>query len=158
MTLNQRRLTLKGADREIILSGEVSPFSSGYKFLFSVQQGEFFYGLGDLNRNTIERKGVTARMWIQNVTRYIPIPFLMSSRGYGLFLNTTFRHTWDVASSDLAKVQILIPEGPVDLFLFAGKDFKSLLARYTAVTGRRCLRNGLLVSGLSVGPRPTILR
>ncbi len=139
LKLKANKFQLKTLQGKTIVSGEVSSLTKGYVLSLLVQSKEKFYGLGDLVREKLERSGIKVRMSIENVTQYIPIPFLMSSRGYGLFLNTTFVHTWDIGQNQPGKLKIFIPEGPVDFFLFTGKDYKSILARYTAVTGRPCL-------------------
>ena len=65
----------------------------------SLEDGEQFYGLGDVNRECINRRGHTFRMWVVNVNSYVPIPFLMSSRGWAILVNSTFDHYVDVGDT-----------------------------------------------------------
>jgi len=80
-----------------------------------------------------------ADMHVVNVSSYIPIPFLMSSKGYGIFVNTTFRHAWDLGATDADKLRIYVPDRNLDLYLFCGREPKDILASYTEVTGRPAL-------------------
>lgn len=46
------------------------------------------------------RRGGTYEIWVKNVNSYIPIPVVLSSRGWGLLVNTTWRNTIDVGKTD----------------------------------------------------------
>jgi alpha-glucosidase len=134
------RLALRDADGKAVLEGEylVRP-DGGYELIFDISDGERFYGLGDQSRDSFNRAGSRADMTVTNVSSYIPIPFLMSSRGWGLFVNTTHRHAWDVGRGEPGRLRIRIPAGNLDLYLFRGGSFKELLGRYTELTGRPAL-------------------
>ncbi len=127
---------LKGKKGEPFLAGSVAAGESETTFSIRLAKGERFYGLGDLTRDRIEQSGSRAVMWIKNVNRYIPIPFIMSSRGYGLLVNTTFRHVWDIGRTRKDTLTITIPQGTPELYVFQGAGFKELLDLYTQVTGR----------------------
>ena len=68
-----------------------------------------------------------------------PVPFLMSSSGWGIFLNTTWRHYVDLGQSNSEELLIWGAEGDLDFFLIAGVDFAELLDRYTQISGRPML-------------------
>lgn len=66
-----------------------------------------------------------------------PVPFFISTRGYGLFLNNPWPHVY----FDMGKIRedrwlMHAPGGQCDLFLFAGPNFPDVIGRYTQVTGR----------------------
>ncbi len=61
---------------------------------------ERIYGLGDVSRENIMRRGGVYEIWVRNVNSYIPIPVVLSNRGWGLLMNTTWRNTIDVGKSD----------------------------------------------------------
>lgn len=66
---------------------------------------------------------------------YKPVPFFMSSRGYGMFVHTSAPLTLDLgASYDGANV-IYLGDDYLDLFVFLGSP-KEVLTEYTALTGR----------------------
>jgi alpha-D-xyloside xylohydrolase len=66
------------------------------------------------------------------------IPFFISTRGYGVLLNTTFGATWDIGSGHPSSIStgIETQDDRLDLFLIYGPNFKDILARYTGLTGR----------------------
>jgi len=123
-----------------VLCGRVQALPNGTFVLeLDLSDGERLFGLGDQTRDRIEQRGTKADLNVRNVASYVPIPFLMSTRGWGVLVNTTFRHAWDVGASDTNKVRVLVPDRQFDLYLFYGPDFKTLLDRYTQLTGRPAL-------------------
>jgi alpha-D-xyloside xylohydrolase len=66
---------------------------------------------------------------------YKPVPFFVSSRGYGMFVHTSAPLTFDLGGSyDEANV-IYLGDDVLDLFFFFGSP-KEILSEYTALTGR----------------------
>ena len=133
------RLTLKNAQGETLTHEFPRPWaqtSAGFGVEFSLADGEKLYGLGDETRETIEKRGHLARMWVTNVSCYVPIPFLMSTRGWAIFVNTTWRHSWDVGQSLPDRLRIFGPQGDLDYYLFVGPDLPALLDRYTELAGK----------------------
>jgi len=66
---------------------------------------------------------------------YKPVPFFVSSRGYGMFVHTSAPLTLDLGGSyDEANV-IYLGDDVLDLFFFFGSP-KEILSEYTAITGR----------------------
>src|SRR5215208_3340320 len=71
----------------------------------------------------------------QTPNMYKPVPFFMSSRGYGMFVHTSAPLTLDLGHSyDEANV-IYLGDDVLDLFFFFGSP-KEILSEYTALTGR----------------------
>lgn len=134
-------ITLRDKTGAVILSGRLRVETS--KLLshleFDLSGDERLYGFGDSERSSLNRRGKGIRMWIKNVTGYIPIPFLISSKNYGLFVNTTSDHYWDLGKSDPDKLQVTLPENRIDLFIFQGENIKDILGAYTSITGRPAL-------------------
>jgi alpha-glucosidase (family GH31 glycosyl hydrolase) len=67
---------------------------------------------------------------------YIPVPWFMSPRGFGLFLSTTFRTEFHLGDEtpDAWRFQAWTPR--LDATIFADTDPKNLLEDLTALTGR----------------------
>jgi alpha-glucosidase (family GH31 glycosyl hydrolase) len=63
------------------------------------------------------------------------VPFFLSSKGYGLFLNSTFPNTFDFGKDTLYQVSIQ-GDGRMDYFFILGPSFRRILDRYTQLTGR----------------------
>ncbi|MDX1359595.1 MAG: glycoside hydrolase family 31 protein, partial [Clostridia bacterium] len=85
------------------------------------------------------KRGTTAQIWVKNVKSYVPIPFLMSSGGWAVFSNTTYRHNFDICDTDSDILRIFGYYGEMDMIFFTGDDYLSLLNQYTAVSGRPAL-------------------
>jgi len=113
--------------------------SNGYDVRFSLEKGERLYGLGDVNRENLMRRGGVYECWVLNVTSYIPVPMILSQRGWGLLMNTTWRNTFDVGKTDPDALICTAPRSDLDYYLFCGPDYRSLLDTYTSLTGRPAL-------------------
>ncbi len=113
--------------------------TDGFSLSIKAASDEKFYGLGDVNRETLEKRGTIAQIWVKNVKSYVPVPFLMSSRGWAIFSNTTSRHIFDICSSEPDILKIWGYYGEMDVIFFTGDSYSSLLDQYTSVTGKPCL-------------------
>jgi alpha-glucosidase (family GH31 glycosyl hydrolase) len=91
------------------------------------------------------RRGRAYECWVLNVTSYIPIPMILSRRGWGLLMNTTWRNTFDVGKSDPDALICSARQSPLDYYLFCGATYRALLDTYTSLTGRPacCLFGGM---------------
>ena len=125
-----------------ILTTQAAPIfetNGGYDVRFALAKKERIYGLGDVSRENIMRRGGVYECWVRNVKSYIPIPVMLSDRGWGLLMNTTWRNTFDVGKSDPDRVICTAPRSDLDYYLFRGSDYRSLLDVYTSLTGRPAL-------------------
>ncbi|HHT28160.1 MAG TPA: glycoside hydrolase family 31 protein [Firmicutes bacterium] len=129
----QGQCLLQGTDNGVQLE------PAGYVVRFNITPDEKFYGFGDQNREQLEHRGTKPRMWIVNVKRYIPIPFFMSSKGYGLFVNTTRDIAFDLGATDSEQLAFSSPGSCVDIYVMAGSGMPELLDLYTRLTGRPVL-------------------
>ena len=110
----------------------------GYKLDISLDETERLFGLGDESRESIARRGTCARMDVKNVVSYGPIPFIMSSNGWGMLVNNTYAHTYDLGKTDPTKITVDSPKGTPDIYLFIPKSrsLADILELYTRVSGR----------------------
>ncbi|MBU4173380.1 MAG: hypothetical protein KKB90_07355 [Actinobacteria bacterium] len=69
-------------------------------------------------------------------TAYKPMPFFISSRGYGLLLDTTARVEYDVAATDPGVVDITVWDREFRWVLFYGPEPARIVERFTERTGR----------------------
>jgi alpha-glucosidase len=66
-----------------------------------------------------------------------PLPYFISTKGYGLFLNNPWPHVYfDMGKSTPDKWFLHAPGGPFDLFLIAGPEFSDVVTRFTSIVGR----------------------
>lgn len=107
---------------------------------FELSHDEKIFGTGEsftrLNKrgqkiNEFTRDG----MGVQGQLMYKPIPFFMSSKGYGMFVNTSAPVTFDFGQSYDQHNVIYSADDQLDLFIFLGEP-KDILSSYTALTGR----------------------
>ncbi len=150
ITTKQAKLTVSRKDGAAVLAtadgktlvqhaAPVYQAGGGYDVRFDLARNERIYGLGDVSRENIMRRGGVYEVWVRNVKSYIPIPLVLSDRGWGLLMNTTWRNTFDVGKSDPDRMICTAKRGELDYYLFRGRDYRGLLDTYTWLTGRPAL-------------------
>jgi alpha-D-xyloside xylohydrolase len=105
--------------------------------------GETVYGLGERFTPFI-RNGQVVDLWNEDggtasEQAYKNVPFHLSNRGYGVFVNHPERVSYEIASEKVERVQISVSGESLDYFLIYGPTPKEVLGRYTALTGRPAL-------------------
>ena len=63
------------------------------------------------------------------------VPFYLSSKGYGVFLNSTFPNHFNFGENGRYEFSIT-GNGRMDYFVILGPDFSKIIDRYTQLTGR----------------------
>jgi len=135
------RLTFLAAGRTLTkeaFNPEVSG-SGGFRLGLRCGNDEEFFGLGDQTRAAVALRGRKADLHVTNVSCYIPIPFFMSTAGYGVLVNTTYRLGFDLAASKPDRAQIASNGGRLDYYLIRGRSLPEILDRYTDLTGKPAL-------------------
>jgi alpha-D-xyloside xylohydrolase len=105
--------------------------------------GECVYGLGERFTSFV-KNGQVVDLWNEDggtssEQAYKNIPFYLTNRGYGVFINHPERVSLEVASEKVERVQFSVPGESLDYFLINGPTPKEVLNRYTALTGRPAL-------------------
>jgi alpha-D-xyloside xylohydrolase len=106
---------------------------------FELQHDEKIFGCGE-SFTRFNKRGqrvlVSTRdgMGTQNEYMYKPIPFFLSSNGYGMFVHTSAPLTFDFGKYYDAHNVIYSGDENLDLFIFLGEP-KDILSEYTALTG-----------------------
>lgn len=101
--------------------------------------GERFYGGGSTSREHIQHRGELLRMWATYQKTEIPMPFLMSSEGWGIYLNSTWKSYFDIGYTDKERLHIYNCFDEADFYLMAGDGMPAILNLYTLLTGRNYL-------------------
>jgi alpha-D-xyloside xylohydrolase len=107
---------------------------------FELQHDEKIFGCGE-SFTRFDKRGqrvlVSTRdgMGTQNEWMYKPIPFFLSSSGYGMFVHTSAPLTFDFGKYYDAHNTIYSGDENLDLFVFLGEP-KDIVSEYTALTGR----------------------
>lgn len=113
--------------------------ANGWTLDLPVTRNARIYGLGDVDRTGLNRRGKVYDLRVENIKTYIPIPMLMTSDGWGVLVNTTFASRFDVGASDPEKVEIAVKGGEADFYVFTGNDYREQLSAYTRIAGRPAL-------------------
>lgn len=117
-----------------------SDYSRSMSAAFSLSPDEKIYGCGESYGN-FNKRGSRVVFWtddangVQNETMYKPIPFYMSSRGYGVFMHHSTPITADFGRYFSAVNSMYIGDDELDLFFFFGEP-KDILDEYTDLTGK----------------------
>lgn len=107
---------------------------------FSLAHDEKIFGCGE-SFTRFNKRGqkviAYARdgMGVQTDKMYKPIPFFMSSAGYGMFVHTSTPLTFDFGQSFDQSNVIYTADEMLDIFVFIGNP-KEILYEYTSLTGR----------------------
>lgn len=67
---------------------------------------------------------------------YSPVPFFMSTRGYGIFLHNSYANEWDMGLSDPDVYSFKAEGGELDYYFIYGPQFGDILNSYTQLTGK----------------------
>lgn len=102
--------------------------------------GETIYGLGE-RFTPFVKNGQTVDIWNQDggtgtEQAYKNIPFYVSNKGYGVFVNHPELVSFEVGSEKVSKVQFSVKGESLDYFLIGGPTVKQVLENYTTLTGK----------------------
>jgi alpha-D-xyloside xylohydrolase len=105
--------------------------------------GENVYGLGERFTSFV-KNGQVVDLWNEDggtasQIAYKNIPFYLTNRGYGVFVNHPEQVSYEVASEKVERVQFSVPGEKLEYFVIYGPSPKEILERYTALTGRPAL-------------------
>jgi alpha-D-xyloside xylohydrolase len=103
-----------------------------------------YYGLGEhfdtLNHaHTIVKNASQDNPGPKGTSSYKPIPFFMSTTGYGLWCDTTGDATFDLDASSNSEIILDATAERLRLVLFTGPEFPKILDAFTALAGRSIL-------------------
>ncbi len=115
----------------------------------SIGEDELFTGLGErfdqlYKRNKKLDVCVYEQYKKQGEKTYIPVPFIINTKGYGLFLNTPYRSYFDIGKSNPNFLKIESETSCdnsiyLDFFLFFPGNIKKVIKLYTDITGKPTL-------------------
>ena len=104
---------------------------------------EQIYGLGE-RFGAFVKNGQSVSVWNQDggtstEQSYKNIPFYLSSRGYGVFVNHPEQVDFEVGTEQVNKVGFSVAGEMLDYYLLNGPSMKEVLERYTDLTGKPAL-------------------
>ena len=108
-----------------------------------VNLGEKLYGLGE-RFTPFVKNGQIIDMWNEDggtctEIAYKNVPFYISNRGYGVFVNSPDRVSYELCSEMVTRAQFSVPGERLDFMVIGGADMKDVLRTYTGLTGRPAL-------------------
>lgn len=140
------------------MNGEKSITKTGYKKMAYMEKentgnfmmtqldigvGECVYGLGE-RFTSLVKNGQAIDIWNEDggtssQQSYKNIPFYMTNKGYGVFVNHTGCVSFEVASERVTKVQFSVPGESLEYYVIYGPSSKAILEKYTSLTGKPSL-------------------
>lgn len=109
-----------------------------------LSHGEALFGLGE-RFLALDKRGQRVDLWHTNAAgqtwpeAYKNVPFHLSSRGYGIFLNTTAPVTYHLGDTSATHQSWHVASADLDWFLVAGPQLTDVIERYTDLTGKPAL-------------------
>ncbi|MEC0269024.1 alpha-xylosidase [Paenibacillus anseongense] len=105
--------------------------------------GEHIYGLGE-RFTPFVKNGQAVDIWNEDggtssEQAYKNVPFYLSSKGYGVFVNHPEHVSFEVGSEVVSKVQFSVPGENIEYFIVGGQTLKDVLNNYTKLTGKPAL-------------------
>lgn len=109
----------------------------------SLGVGECVYGLGE-RFTAFVKNGQTVDIWNRDggtgsEQAYKNVPFYLTNRGYGVFVNHPELVSFEVGTERVSKVQFSVPGEYLEYFIINGPTPKEVLQRYTTLTGKPAL-------------------
>ena len=167
INLNPFNLLILNKYKECVFSspqGETLEWKDGRLIQrVNLPEGVGVYGLGQGNYHSLNLRNLERRMWQQwdclDYSGNNGIPFLMTSQGYGVLLNSSWASRFAIGTSELAEISsVARPEAPwasdehsgennperysilteneeMDIFVIYGPDYKRILKGYNELTG-----------------------
>ncbi len=105
--------------------------------------GESIYGFGE-KFTTFVKNGQKVEMWNSDggtctEFSYKSIPFYVSNRSYGVFVNHAEKVSFEVGSDTVSKVSFTVPGERLEYVIIGGKNIADVLVNYTNLTGKPAL-------------------
>lgn len=105
--------------------------------------GENVYGLGE-RFTAFVKNGQVVDIWnkdggTNSEQAYKNIPFYLTNKGYGVFVNHPGEVSFEVSTEKVSRVQFSVPGESLEYLVIYGPSPKEVLEKYTALTGRPAL-------------------
>ncbi|BAX82402.1 glycoside hydrolase family 31 protein [Labilibaculum antarcticum] len=108
----------------------------------TLRANEEFFGLGEKS-GSINRRGKSFKMWnsdrpcygVNEDPLYKSIPFFMSSYGYGIFFDNTYKSEFKMGSDSEEYYSFEAPGGQMTYYFIYGPTYKQILKGYIQLTG-----------------------
>ena len=109
---------------------------------FDLAYDEHIYGLGE-DFGRLDKRNIDRDLWIEegfgnaSPASYKQVPFYLSTKGYGLFANTSNAVTYRIGSLEHTSLSIIVHDSDLlDFYFIYGPELRDVLPRYTTITGK----------------------
>lgn len=111
--------------------------------MLNISVGEYIYGFGE-KFSAFVKNGQSVEVWNNDggtcsEQSYKSIPFFVSSRNYGVFVNHPECVNFEVASETVSKTAFTVQGERMEYFIFGGESIADVLVSYTDLTGKPAL-------------------
>ena len=146
----KRMTKMTGEDFSYIRTGDSGVFlyeeqaeASYMRGATGLSVGEMIYGLGE-QFGPFVKNGQSIDMWNEDggtssELAYKNVPFYLSNRGYGIFVNHPERVSFEIGTERVEKTAFSVPGEGLDFYYFGGGTMKKALSLYTELTGKPAL-------------------
>ncbi|WP_208559747.1 alpha-xylosidase [Marinilactibacillus kalidii] len=109
----------------------------------SLDPYEYVYGTGERFTPFI-KNGQSIDSWNEDggtgsEQSYKNIPFYLTNKGYGVFVNHPEKVSFEIGSENVSRSQFSVEGETLEYFIIYGPDLKSILKKYTDLTGKPAL-------------------
>ncbi len=133
--INGNTVTLQGAKRNLAVTvTEIN--GGGYRLDIPLTEKERLFGVGDATRDGVMLRGKTIGIWVSNVISYGPIPLILSSDGWALSVNSTYKQKFDIGDTNKYMLSVYVCEDTPDFCLFSADSLKETLMAVTDIIGK----------------------
>lgn len=120
-----------------------TPSGQNMRIKLDVGVGEKLYGLGE-RFTPFVKNGQAVDIWNEDggtssELSYKNIPFYVTNRGYGVFVNSTDKVSYELCSEAVQSAQFSVPGEKLEFAIVGGGTLKKVIENYTALTGRPAL-------------------
>ena len=136
--LTQNRLDGMADDQ--FFNYPADPRSAFIREQLTLDVGECIYGFGE-KFTPFVKNGQNVETWNSDggtcsEQSYKSIPFYLSSKGYGVLVNSSGKVSYEVASDTVSKVSMTLPGEELEYYFFGGENLHAVLEHYTDLTGK----------------------
>ncbi|NDJ76487.1 MAG: alpha-xylosidase [Chloroflexi bacterium] len=107
---------------------------------FAAEPDEHFFGFGE-KFTEFDKRGQRLEMWnydpagVHYEQTYKNVPFFISTRGYGLFVDSVMPVQFDMGLSNHSVSGIIVPDSALDYYVIAGPTLKDIIPQYAGLVG-----------------------
>ena len=105
---------------------------------WQLDDNEHVFGLGENTTGGMDKRGKKEQIWVIHSFEKCdkPVPFLLSTSGYGFYLHCAYKAEFDIGKDVKNQARCFVDNTRMDIFLLTKKLFPELISNFTELTGR----------------------